>query len=260
MFDRTEYLAVLGRSAGSGKASSGASGHLGPSRRFLELLGRLGPARTAALFLGVGVAVVLGIFLLDKPDPQPSSMEDLGLGRGSVGGVSAEPEKGDHRSLPPGRLPVGVFVTGAVNAPGVYYFNEGRRVVDAIEAAGGPRSEADLSRINLAAPLEDGVRIYVPKAGEDPPSDSAAGGTSQGMGLSGAGGVSQPVLGGAQKVNVNKAPASELEKLPGIGPALAQRIVEDRSRNGPYRALQDLSRIPGIGDVKISQLAPFVTF
>lgn len=151
-------------------------------------------------------------------------------------------------------------MTGAVRAPGVYYFSDGKRVVDAVDAAGGATSEADLSRVNLAAPLEDGIRIYVPKAGEDPPPDVSGTEVSSGGGAPSASGAAGSGAVGAQKVNVNRAPASELERLPGIGPALAQRIVEDRSRNGPFRALQDLGRVPGIGDVKISQLAPFVTF
>jgi competence protein ComEA len=262
MFDRMQYLAALGY------PRDGTETTTDDRRRRRHFLGRILEVRRIRLFvrifaflLGALAAFGLGLYLLDRPEPKASTIEDLGLSRRPA----PAPDSGDGtdrpgRTVAENELPVGVFVTGAVNAPGVYYFVEGKRVVDAVTAAGGPTSDAELSRVNLAAPLEDGMRIYVPKSGEDPSSASPEEPIYQKTQGSGSGGSSGTAQNKVQKVNINKAPVTELEKLPGIGPALAQRIVEDRSRNGPFASLQDLSRVSGIGDVKIAQLAPFVTF
>lgn len=172
----------------------------------------------------------------------------VGAGPRGTGGADLSEWKRSGGSTAPKSL--GVHVAGAVAAPGVYYLDEGRRVVDALQAAGGATSEADLAKVNLAALLSDGDFVYIPKTGEEgsppigaSPGQNAASGESKGT-----------------KVNVNKAPVSELEKLPGIGPTLAQRIVEVRASQGPFRSLADLRRVPGIGDAKIAQMAPNVVF
>ncbi len=220
--------------------------------------------KASSLLAALATAGLAVYFLAYRPaGPKPSSIEELGLSRrtsaasapDSVGGGDVS---GTTSPDAPRRLSVGVYVAGAVKAPGVYFFGEGRRVVDALDAAGGATAEADLDRLNLAAPLEDGIRIYVPKKGEEssPDPDAESSALADAKGFAGSSGKENSAL----RINVNRAPPSELEKLPGIGPALAQRMVEERTRNGPFRGLQDLRRVSGIGDAKIAQMAPFVVF
>ena len=146
-----------------------------------------------------------------------------------------------------------VHVTGAVNRPGVVNLPPGSRVTDAINAVGGASAEADTQQLNLARVLSDGEQIRVPRIGEvlpDPapqPGGDAASGARTAPGKSGGGGASGTV-------NINTASASELEKLPGIGPALAQRIVEYRDSHGPFASVDSLTDVPGIGKAKLEGL------
>jgi competence protein ComEA len=138
-----------------------------------------------------------------------------------------------------------VHVAGAVARPGVYEFEKGARVVDALRAAGGPVPGADVNSINLARPLSDGERVYVPRKGEAPPPE--------------AGGPAGTGSSAGQKVNINTATATELDSLPGVGPVLAQRIVDYRSKHGPFRSVRDLMKVEGIGQKKFDALKDYVT-
>ncbi|WP_243858881.1 ComEA family DNA-binding protein [Actinomyces sp. ZJ308] len=146
-----------------------------------------------------------------------------------------------------------VHVTGAVTRPGVVALEAGSRVADAINAAGGASSDADTEQLNLARVLSDGEQIRVPRNGEvlPEPAPQSAGpaGARTGSATGGPGGGS-----GAGTVNINTASASELEKLPGIGPALAQRIVEYRDSHGPFASVDALTDVPGIGQAKLEAL------
>ena len=146
-----------------------------------------------------------------------------------------------------------VHVTGAVSRPGVVTLPPGSRVTDAINAVGGASAEADTQQLNLARVLTDGEQIRVPRIGEvlPDPAPQPGGATTPGArtapGKSGDGGASGTV-------NINTASASELEKLPGIGPALAQRIVEYRDSHGPFASVDSLTDVPGIGKAKLEGL------
>lgn len=142
---------------------------------------------------------------------------------------------------------LGVHVAGAVSRPGVYYLPQGKRVVDAVEKA-APLPEADLQALNLARPLSDGEKIYVPRVGEALP--------TAGVQVPGAAGAGD---GAAQKVNINTATAEELDaRLPGIGPVLARRIVEYREKHGPFRSPEDLQNVSGIGPKRFEQLKELI--
>lgn len=141
-----------------------------------------------------------------------------------------------------------VHVAGAVVVPGVYLLPSGARVVDALDAAGGPRATADLSRLNLAAPLSDGEQVYVVVFGEDPPPAVSIG----------AAGDEGPT-GSEQLIDVNRADAAALEELPGIGPTLAAAIVQHREDHGPFDSIDALLDVPGIGDAKLGALRDLVT-
>lgn len=140
-----------------------------------------------------------------------------------------------------------VHVTGAVRTPGVYDLPAGSRVVDAVEAAGGLSAAADPSRVNLAAPLSDGQRVYVLAAGEEvaptAPGDSASGPGAQPAG----------------PVDLNTADAPALEALPGIGPATAAAILEHRAKVGRFTSVEQLLDVPGIGEAKLEALRDLVT-
>ncbi len=155
--------------------------------------------------------------------------------------------------------PTGIVidVVGAVRSPGVVSLSGDARVIDAIRAAGGAGANADLTRLNLAAKLNDGARVAVPRVGEPPPaldpnavSGSPSGSPDASTGDSGA---------GAGPIDVNTATLDQLETLPGIGPTLAGAIVQERERNGPFHTVDDLNRVPGIGDGRLSQLRDLVT-
>jgi competence protein ComEA len=129
-----------------------------------------------------------------------------------------------------------VYVSGAVNKPGLYKIAPGSRVIDAINAAGGLALGADANRVNLAQAVRDGLQIHVPVVGAPAAPPGEAG-----------------------KVSINAAGAGELEKLPGIGPVLAQRILDYRKANGPFRAIGDLKKVTGIGDSKYDQIKDKIT-
>ena len=138
--------------------------------------------------------------------------------------------------------PLLVYVTGAVNNPHqTLELVPGSRVRDAIDAAGGFTDDADLDRVNVAGALRDGDHVHVFAHGEP---DS----------------VILPTPGGSGIVAVNSATAAELESLPGIGPALAQRIVDYREAHGPFADLAALEDVSGIGPVILERIAELVTF
>lgn len=180
-----------------------------------------------------------------------------------------------------GDATVRVHVAGAVNNPGVYTLPAQGRAVDAIAAASGAAADADLDRVNLAGTLSDGVQIYVPHRGETaaPAQIQPNGGTAntgQGNAANGAAqngasqGGTQPqpartltASGSAQKgsspVNINTATAEELQTLPRIGPAMAQRIIAWREAHGGFRSVDELDAVPGIGPSMLENLRPLVT-
>ncbi|MDQ1433525.1 MAG: competence protein ComEA [Actinomycetota bacterium] len=146
-----------------------------------------------------------------------------------------------------------VDVVGAVRRGGVVRVRAGSRVVDAIAAAGGATPDADLTRLNLASLLVDGSRIGVPRLGAPAPAlDPVA------VSAVPSGGPSEPAAAGAL-LNLNAATAQQLDTLPGVGPATAAAIIKDREAHGPFRSVNDLGRVRGIGDAKLEQLRDLVT-
>lgn len=138
-----------------------------------------------------------------------------------------------------------VHVAGAVRRPGVYRLSPGSRVHDALERAGGPRRRADLSAVNLAAPVEDGRQVLVPERGRaaTPPTGAA---TAAG---------SAP----DRPLNLNTATLEELDRLDGVGPATAQKILDHREQRGGFGSVEELGEIPGIGEKRLASLREAVT-
>jgi competence protein ComEA len=145
-------------------------------------------------------------------------------------------------------VPLLVDVAGEVRKPGVYEFTEGDRIIDAIDAAGGATSKADLQSLNLAAPVQDGVQVLVPA--KAPVSGTAPGATTGSPGATGSTGA---------LVNINTADATALEALPGIGEVLSQAIVDYRTQNGPFATIDDLENVSGIGPSIMEDVRDMVT-
>lgn len=149
-----------------------------------------------------------------------------------------------------------VDVDGAVAHPGLYKLPPDSRVQAALAAAGGLSPQADAHRINRAAKLHDGQKLYVLSQGESTPPQAASSGQGcEGQSCTGAeGGVAGSDTEGQGLVNINTANATQLTQLPGVGPAIAQKIIDYRTANGPFTSVDDLTKVPGIGAAKLAQI------
>lgn len=148
---------------------------------------------------------------------------------------------------------VTVHVVGAVLSPGLVELPAGARVADALDAAGGAAAEADLARVNLARPLLDGEQVLVPLPGEVLQGAPTATGVGAGSGAA----AGAPAAAGP--VDLNTAGVQELDTLPGVGPVLAQRIVDWRTDVGPFASVADLTQVSGIGDALVAGLEGVAT-
>ena len=151
--------------------------------------------------------------------------------------------------------PVVVFVTGAVTAPGVYSLASNARVEDAVSAAGGMATDADIDAVNLAAFVSDGTRIYVPRIGVPVPAVVTPSGGAPVGDEGGEPGHSVP----SAPIDLNTATAEMFDQLPGIGPATAAAIVAHRESSGPFATVDDLLEVRGIGPAKLDAIRTLVT-
>ncbi len=149
---------------------------------------------------------------------------------------------------PPTPGPLRVHVAGSVRQPGVYELPRGAIVLDALEAAGGPAPQARLEAINLAEPLQDGTRVFIPGA------EAGGAAPAQAPALEPA----EPTAETQGPIDPNTATAAELERLPGIGPVLAQNIIDYREAYGPFTRAEDLLKVPGIGEARLEQIRPYL--
>ena len=193
-------------------------------------MSRLQIARTAFLIV-IGLVALFVIFNVLKR-PEPTSPPII---------VTLRPLPTTEPATPTPST-INVYVSGAVNKPDVYALPLNSLVKDAIVAAGGATSEADLDHINLAARLSDQMQVYVPRKGEAvPPS-----------------GGSTPGAIGAL-ININTATAEQLDSLPGIGPSIAQAIIDYRTQHGPFKTIEALNEVKGIGDALFAKIKDMIT-
>lgn len=166
----------------------------------------------------------------------------------------AQQPRGQAISLlpPPTPAPLMVHVAGAVVSPGVYRLPPDSRAQQAIDAAGGPTADADLQAINLAAPVSDGGYLWVPSQIVA----TAAITVAVRAATPTAALVRSDSL---QLVNINTASQEELESLPGIGPALARQIIAYRTVNGPFKSIEDILDVPGIGPKTFEKIKDLIT-
>lgn len=228
---------------------------------------RLGDTVVAWLaWLGVGrlivsaacvIVVIIGVAWLVRA-PNPATESGLPFANTAAPAPSTLPPPATAApattvEAPAGPRRVVVHVAGSVARPGVYEVDGAARVDAALAAAGGPVADSDLNGLNLAAPVVDGQRIYVPALGEvDPVSVPSAGVSASSVGEVAPGASAGPI-------DLNTATSEQLETLPGVGPATAAAIVGDRARHGPFSSVAELERVPGIGPSKLAAVADLVT-
>lgn len=237
-------------------AGSGRLGWLGSRRELTAARTDPRAAGVAALALvAVVAALIAGVALL-RARPQPVlAPPTSGIAAPMTAGSPAAslPPVGTATAQPAASTgTVVVDVAGKVRRPGLVRLPAGSRVADAVDAAGGPLSGVDTSLLNLAQPVTDGQQVLVgvaPAPGQGAASAGAAGGASASPGGSAAG----------ARVDLNTATAGQLESLPGVGPVLAQRIVDWRNQHGRFAGVQQLRDVSGIGDKIFSGLKDLVT-
>lgn len=185
--------------------------------------------------------------------PKQESVTPAALGGPGLGQAHGAAAGGAARTTPRVRHFV-VHVAGAVRRPGVYKVLRPGRLIDAVRRAGGLTGDADLTQVNLAARLSDGLQIVVPRlAGA---AGGSVGGSSGGGGGAAAGGSVSGGTGLAPgaKLSVNSATAEQLDTLDGIGPGMAAAIVEQRAKVGGFTKLEQLDEVPGVGEKRLASL------
>lgn len=274
--DRGAAPLLLGRGelAVAGGSPPPADADLEPARRRWSLRWRVG-AGAAVLLLAVAAGVLAVLWFqsatrsveIHRVDasavrsaasagpgnavnsPQAASAPPSGTGDAgapaALGGASGT-ASGSASGGAPGT--VVVHVAGAVAKPGVFTLAAGSRVIQALQAAGGPRPEAVTAALNLAAVLSDGEQVLVPAKGEQLP---AAAPTV-------AAGTAKRSAAATRKVNLNTAGVEELTTLPKVGPVLAQRIVDWRNQHGAFASARELDAVEGVGPKLLEALLPLV--
>ena len=148
-----------------------------------------------------------------------------------------------------------VHIAGEVNAPGIVSLNEGGRIEDAIKLAGGLTENADISNVNLAYVLDDGVKIIIPKKGTENESEEIIKeDAGKGIILEDGFEVGKKI----ELININKATQEELEKLSGVGASLAEKIIDYRNKNGKFSNIEDIKNVSGIGESKFNSIKDFI--
>jgi competence protein comEA helix-hairpin-helix repeat region len=228
---------------------------VGPESGQAQAGAKAGTSHAQSLRTGVAAASAQA----SARSPAPTSRSGGGVaGPASSGGATASASGGSAAGGDgaAGSGQIVVDVDGAVAHPGLYKLPPGSRVQAALAAAGGLSPQADAHRINRAAKLHDGQKLYVLSQGESAPPLAASNGQGcEGQSCTSADGADAGSdAEGQGLVNINTANATQLTQLPGVGPAIAQKIIDYRTANGPFTSVDDLTKVPGIGAAKLAQI------
>jgi competence protein ComEA len=203
------------------------------------------PILAAAGLIAIGVLLLIWQWAISPP-AAPTAAE------ATIPSLSEQPPEEsiptDTPAEPAKPETVVVYISGAVRAPDVYQLPASARLKDLVLAAGGLSDDADPENVNLAERLTDGQHIRVPRLGETPPVAEETG----------PGAADEPTESGGL-LNINTASAAELDGLPGIGQSFAERIIEYRTANGPFKSTDDLRNVKGIGPALFAKIAPLIT-
>lgn len=218
-------------------------------QRLTDFIQWIGLSRILASAFGVLVMVIGVWWVVRVPPPPPEATIPFASSTIATDSLKTNPELLMAN--------ITVYVSGEVVKPGVYVLLATSRIIDALQAAGGPTSAADLVVVNLAAPLVDATQVFIPRIGSTPratlprphaginlPTTGTSGGVSVGSGVTSATGI----------VDINSASLADLDALPGVGPSTAQAIIDYRIANGPYVSVDDLLNVRGIGPSKLAAM------
>ncbi len=195
----------------------------------------------------IAVAVVIGILAMIyyiSTKQESTDYEDI------LSNTAVVENKKEETVTKEEKTKIKVYVAGEVNIPGVIELEEGARIEDAIQGAGGVKAEADLKNINLAYEISDGEKIYIPNIAEAGTEEETVNASNASAGQSNH---------SNGKININKATATELITVPGIGASTAQKIITYREENGKFQAIEDVKKVSGIGDSKFESMKDYIS-
>ncbi len=189
----------------------------------------------------VGIIIIIGILYFIYNGIDKKSTDQIDNNMLSIENNTKENEESKELVI--------VHITGAVKTPGIVKLPEGARIEDAIDKAGGLTEDADISDINLAYVLEDGIKIKIPTISEEKNEEIIINSSGEGI-------VEKEISNNSENkiININKANETDLQTLPGIGASLAGRIVEYRNSNGKFNEIEDIKNVSGIGDSKYENI------
>ena len=215
-----------------------------------------------AIILIILVVIAYYYFYL-RDTTEEISNQDLEVNNTQESNQTNETEKETEETIV-------VHISGAVNIEGIVELEAGSRIANAIEKAGGVKENADMTDINLAYPLEDGMKIHIPTKEETEANKNNENMIDESYIISSSGGVSSKedtnsIQGSSKsttsnaKVNINTATQEELDTLPGIGPSIASKIIDYREQNGKFNSIEEIKEVSGIGDAKYEKIKDSIT-
>lgn len=200
-----------------------------------------------SIIIAIIILIVIGIyFIINNFEKNKNEFEisNIEFEENKIENINAEIEE---------KSQIIVHIAGEILNPGVISLDEGARIIDAINKAGGITNEADLSKVNLAYILEDAQKIYIPNVNEkeiieNMSSEIVKSGSTQENSNTG------EKLKNGEKININTATQKELQKLTGIGESIALRIINYRKENGKFNTIEDIKNVSGIGESKFNKI------
>ena len=209
------------------------------------------------------LVIIAYYYLYLKNSTEEISNQDLEVNNTQESNQTNETEKETEETIV-------VHISGAVNIEGIVELEAGSRIANAIEKAGGVKENADMTDINLAYPLEDGMKIHIPIKEETEANKNNENMIDERYIISSSGGVSSKedtnsIQGSSKsttsnaKVNINTATQEELDTLPGIGPSIASKIIDYREQNGKFNSIEEIKEVSGIGDAKYQKIKDSIT-